>query len=320
MLYGKVQGVDKEISRIVFGCAEYEMHMGRDVSPLLDAAVAHGINAFDTARVYGESEVSLGNWLKRQKREQLVVITKGCHPTENGTKRVNRKAILEDLEISLEKLQTDYIDLYLLHRDDESVPVEELVETLDECRRQGKIRAYGGSNWTHTRLAEANLYAKKNGLAFFTCSSPYLALAEQVNDLWSDGISLTGEQNAGRTWHLESGMPVLAYSALAHGLLSGKVSSSATPEEIAKLLDPFAVKGYYSEGNMRRLARAEQLAHEKGCTVAQIALSWLFSRRMNVFAVTSASSQHRLAENAAAAELRLTQSESDWLNLERESY
>ena len=119
---------------------------------LLDAAFDLGMNTIDTARVYvdGNSESSIGGWMKRRNnRNDIVILSKGGHfDMATGRVRVNREEMRYDLETSLKQLQTDYIDIYLLHRDDPHVPVGEIVEIFNEMHKEGKIGAFGGSNWT----------------------------------------------------------------------------------------------------------------------------------------------------------------------------
>ena len=316
MEYGRVAGVEKRVSRIVFGCAIGAMWEGKDVSHLLDKARDVGINTFDTARVYGRSEESLGRWLNTQNREELVVISKCCHPSPEGEKCVGEAFILEDLETSLNALRTDYIDIYLLHRDNEAVPASEIVETLNACRAAGKIRAFGVSNWRIERIIEANAYAKSHGLTPLSCSSPHFSLAEQIPGKWNGGcLTLTGKSNAAsRTWYRENAFSILAFSSLANGFFSGKMRSDQ-PETRELFPAPLRV-GYFTEDNFKRLAAAEALAKEKGCTVAQIALKWLFTQGLNVFALVGSSSPERIAENAAALDITLTREEAARLNLE----
>ena len=135
-------GLTKPVSRIFFGTAIMPMILGEDVRDLLDLAYASGINAFDCARGYGDAEILLGKWMQeRRNREQVVILTKCGNVGPDGTVCVNREVIERELEESLERLRTDYIDIYLLHRDDPATPVSELIETLNEAKCAGKIRA-----------------------------------------------------------------------------------------------------------------------------------------------------------------------------------
>ncbi len=199
MRYADIAGVDKRVSRIFYGTASKEMSMGKNVNALLDSVFEMGINAFDTARGYGMAEKSLGRWLKDSgKREQCVVLTKGCNVDLFGKNHVNRKVIMSELEKSLKMLGVDYVDIYLLHRDDPAVPAGELVEILNELQKEGKFKCFGVSNWTRERIAEANDYAARKGLNPICVSSPNFGLAEQICDPWGGGcVTISGPENEG---------------------------------------------------------------------------------------------------------------------------
>ena len=318
-LYTKIPYVDKPVSRILYGTASVPFMMGKDMGELLDEVVALGIQTFDTARVYGASEKSIGNWVSsRGNREDIVLLSKCSHPSPFWRKRVNEKDMRKDLERSLRYLQTDYIDIYLLHRDDPDVPVGEIVEILNEMHKEGKIRAFGGSNWTHERIAEANAYAKVHDLIPFVVSSPNYSLAEQTGDPWGGGcVTITGKgAKEARAWYRETQMPMMAYSSLGSGFFSGKLKSDDF-SQIGKLLGGAAAV-YDCEENHERLRRCEKLAAEKGVTVAQLAMSWIFRQNINTFAIVSASSAARVQSNLDAMKLELSEAECKWLNLETE--
>lgn len=317
MQYASIAGVDKPVSRLVLGTMIINRGEREKSYALLDAAAAQGITALDCALVYagGESERCVGDWLAaRGNRERTVIITKGCHHNADR-QRVTPWDIASDLHDSLARLKTPYVDVWLLHRDDTSVPVGPIVEALDGLRRQGKIRAYGGSNWTHARLAEANAYASAHGLAPFTASSPNFSLAEQVRDPWGPGcVSLGGPANAAaRAWYATAAMPVLAYSSLARGLLSGRLSR-ANWDEAAKILDHAAYTAYAHEVNLQRLDRLHELAAKRGCTVAQLALAWVLQQPIQVHALVGAATAEEIAACVQALEIRLTAAEIAWLD------
>ncbi|NQT52881.1 aldo/keto reductase, partial [bacterium] len=166
MEYGEVPGVGKPVSRLVLGTMIINAGEMERSAALLDDAVAVGCTTLDTAHVYGggNSERAIGQWMDaRGNRDAIVVLSKGAHPNQDR-RRVTPFDIAADLHDSLARLRSDYIDLYLLHRDDPDVPVGPIVEALNEHRAAGRIRAFGGSNWTHTRIAEANAYADAHGL------------------------------------------------------------------------------------------------------------------------------------------------------------
>ncbi len=300
--YGTFPGVEKRASRILFGTANAPMIAGEDVSPLLDEMVSLGVNAFDTARGYGLAERALGRWMRaRGNRESLVVLSK-CGDLKNGVVHLDRQVIEQELAQSLHELGTDYIDVYLLHRDDPETPIEEYMTCLNERKAAGQIRCFGVSNWTVARIKEANDYARAHGLEGFSVSSPHYSLAEQVADPWGGGcVTVSGNGHAAdRAWYSGNQMPVVAYSSLSRGFFSGKFRAG-DDDGARRALDLNAQRGYLSEGNMARLARAEALAARDGCTVAFIAMRYAFSSSMNLFAVCATGSGARMRQNIAAS-------------------
>ena len=225
MEYGNVPGVDKPISRIVQGTIQVNMKDEAEGFALLDAVWEQGCTAFDTAHIYGggANDRFLGKWIReRGIRDKVVVLAKGAH--QNGDrKRVTPYDIGSDLHDTLARMKTDYVDLYVLHRDDPDVPVGPIVETLNQYVREGKIKAFGGSNWTYERLAEANEYARANNLIPFACSSPNYSLAEQKQEPWAGCITISGPQNeAARAWYAEQKMPLFTWSSMAGGFWSDR--------------------------------------------------------------------------------------------------
>lgn len=319
MIYKELKNVKKPVSQIFFGTAGEGFRTGKDQKELLDAIYATGINAFDTGRVYGESEKILGDWLdSRGLYDKVVILSKCAHPTiPLMKKRVSEKEIRKDYQESVKNLKTDYIDIYLLHRDDPDVPAGTIVEIMNALYAEGKIGAFGGSNWTHHRIEEANEYAYKHNLVPFTVSSPNFSLAHQVKDPWGGGCTtLTGEENAeARVWYEKNQMPVIAYSSLANGLFSGRVSA-AEPKKLYKGMCREAVKGFGYPENIERVLRCEALAKEKNCSVSQIALAWMYHQKLDVFAIVSTSSAVRMEENIQALNIKLTEQECKYLNLE----
>lgn len=331
MQYGAVEYVGKPVSRVVFGTSTPVMFQAfrsvygdapdfserlQRAFDMLDGMYALGINCFDCASQYGEEP--LGEWMEaRGLREEVVVLTKGAHHNA-WRKRVTVHDILSDVHDSLAKLRTDHIDIYLLHRDDPDVSVGPILEVLNKLADQGKIRAFGVSNWSLERFREAAGYASARGLRGFGAVSPNYGLAEQVADPWGGGcVSISGEEGkAARGYYAENGIQVFAYSPLARGLFSGRFRSGE-PERAREVMDEPGVKGYLSTDNLERLRRCEILAEEKGVTVPEIAMAWLFDQPdLSVFAVSGSSNPDRMRTNIAAAKIGLTAEERAWLNLE----
>ena len=306
MKYGNVEGVSKPISRLVQGGVMLNTKELDKSLALLSAVYDLGCTAFDTAHGYGggDSERTLGKWIAaRGVRDKVVIITKGAHPNADR-KRVTPFDITSDLHDSLARLKTDTIDLYLLHRDDPAVPVGPIVEVLNAHVKAGKIRAFGGSNWTPQRLEEANAYAKKNGLAGFVASSPNFSLADQVKEPWGDCITISGPGNAAvREIYRASQMPLFVWSSLGGGFFSGRF----TRDNLASFttyLDKLCVECYCTEDNFRRLDRVKQLADERGLSIPQVAVAWVMNQPLNVYALDENDNEIQLTYSpACAAEL-----------------
>ena len=290
----------------------------RRSNDILDEIFEAGINAFDHAWQYGDGqcERAFGNWLKdRGVRNEVVIVDKGCHPI-GSLNRVSPEVIESDIDDSLERLGVQSIDLWLFHRDDPSVPVGPLLDTLNRMVDAGKIQAFGGSNWTRARIREANECARSRGLIGFAASSPHFSLAEQMSSPWGDDcITISGAKNADvRAWYATADLGVLCWSSLAGGFLSGRFSR-ANRDEMAASLPDYTVRSYDSEDNWRRLERARELAAEKGVTVAQVAIAYVLHQPMNAFAVVRASNSASIRSNVGALGVELTQPELHWLDL-----
>lgn len=321
MRYGTAEGVGKPVSRVVLGTMIVTTNERERSFRLLDDALAVGCTTLDTAHVYagGTSERCIGDWMReRGNRGEVVVVSKGAHPNADR-RRVTPYDIAADLHDSLARLKTDYIDLYLLHRDDPAVPVGEIVDALDEHRRAGRIRAYGGSNWTHERLQAANDYAATHGRAPFVASSPNYSLAEQINDPWGQGsgsVTLSGPANAAaRAWYARTRMPVFAWSSLARGFFSGRITRGNF-ESVKGSIDGACLRAYCHEPNFRRLDRVEMLAREKGLSVPQVAMAYVMSQPLDVFALVGAQDKGELQAAIDACDMHLAPAKLAWLDLE----
>lgn len=321
MQYGHLSGIDKPISRLVQGTIMLNSRELEKGFELLDEVFELGCTTFDTAHGYGNggSERALGQWLdERGLRDKVVILTKGAHHNQDR-KRVTPFDITSDLHDSLARLRTDYIDLYILHRDDPEVPVGPIVEILNEHQKAGKIHAFGGSNWSHERLQAANEYAEAHGLAPFVASSPNFSLAVQLKPPWKDCITISGpEGQAARDWYQANQMPLFTWSSLAGGFFSGRFSRDNL-DTFDNYLDKLCVETYCIEENFERLDRVQILAEERGLSIPQIATAYVLSQPLNIFALIGCRTGDEFKDNLEASELRLTPEEISWLELKADS-
>jgi aryl-alcohol dehydrogenase-like predicted oxidoreductase len=324
MRYGNIPGVEKPVSRLVQGTANtvFDASKPEQAFGLLDTAMEYGINTFDTAHVYGEgNETTLGNWVReRGVRDKIVILAKGAHPY-GGRNRVTPEDIDADLTESLQRQKSDYFDLYVLHRDDPSVPVGPIVEALNAHQKAGRIGAFGGSNWSWQRIKEANEYAAANNLTPFAVTSPNYSLAEMYEAPWDGCISISGPVfQAARDYYAESGIAVMPWSSMAGGFFSDtyhrdNLDTFGKDNYFAQI----CIKCYCGETNFERLDRARELAQAKNVSVAQIALAFTFSQPMNLFPLVSSLDRDQFTANAAAVDLTLTPQEVAYLDLKTES-
>jgi predicted dehydrogenase/aryl-alcohol dehydrogenase-like predicted oxidoreductase len=304
MTYGRIPGVNKQISRLVMGTMVQQNPA--HAASLFDEFYAQGGNCFDTAHIYagGSTERLLGDWIKnRGLREKLVVIVKGAHPPA-----CNPEMLVKQLDESLERLQLDYADMYLMHRDNTDIPVGEFVNVLNELKKAGRIHAFGGSNWTPARFDEANAYAKKNRMTPFAALSNNFSLARMVNPVWG-GCVAASDQTIYK-WHVKNQVPNFAWSSQARGFFAPGL---AGPD---KLADSHMVHCWYSSDNFKRLQRCNELAKKKGVHPMTIALAYVLAQPFPMWSLIGPASLEEGLPSYAALDLSLTKAEVKWLNLE----
>lgn len=317
MTTGTIPGYSKALSHLVQGTA-----------PVVDSSFWHdyldgvqrlGCNTFDTAREYGNgaSEEGLGAWMAvRRNRQALTIISKGGHHV-GAQPRLTKKDLEKDLAQSLKALRTDYIDLYLLHRDDTTSEVGAVLEWLHEFKKQGKILACGCSNWSWQRIAQAQTFAQKNSLTEFSLSSPQWSLTEWQVPPWPGTYSISGAAGKkDRQWYREHKFPVMAWSSLSGGALDPRFR-----KKINALTgyDAVVSKTYGGPRNFERYDRAQRLAKKKNRSVYDIALAYLFSHSLPTFAIVGTSKVEHFRSNLSALHFKLSAQEISWLDLESDS-
>lgn len=296
-----------EIAPLVFGGNVFGWTADEATSfDLLDRFTGRGFNAIDTADVYsawapglsgGESETVMGKWLARRgRRDDLVIMTKvGSLEGRKGLSASNIAAAVED---SLRRLQTDYLDVYFAHIDDDTVPLEETIEAFSRLVDAGKVRTMGASNYNAGRLREALGISQDKGLSRYEVIQPGYNLYDRA-----------GYESELAGVVREEGLGVVAYFALAAGFLTGKYNSKADLEGAARA---GMLEGYFDERGMRLLDALRKVAGDLDATPAQVALAWLMTRP-SVVPIASATSLQQLDDILGAAELTLPKDALDTL-------
>ncbi|SDX57970.1 aldo/keto reductase [Paenibacillus sp. CF384] len=310
-----IPGTPLEASVICLGTSAYGGTLPKEEAmELLDLFTELGGNFLDTANVYEDwlgkgkstSERTLGEWLQlRGGRDKIILATKGGHPDLHSmsVSRLSKEEIIHDLEQSLRHLQTDYIDLYWLHRDDPSIPAGEIIETLHEQVAAGKIRAFGCSNWSARRIEEARQYAERRGIASFAASQPLWNLAVLNEGIIADPtVAIMDEKSL--AYYKEIGMAVVPFSSQANGFFGGRYFRG---QDIQMGGSGHIVKAhYFNDASFDRLDRAKQLAEELGTTASRIALAYLTSQPIPVFPIAGANKRAYMLDSCAAGTLSLT--------------
>ena len=291
------------VSEVALGSMQFggKMNMGNlgleDTTRMVKVALENGINFIDTADVYslGESETLLGNALK-DIRQEIVLATKVRLPmSENfnrsGATRVN---ILREVEGSLKRLQTDYIDLYQVHGWDSNTPLEETLRTLDDCVRHGKVRYIGLSNLMSWQAATAVMLQKRLGLERYVTAQMYYSLV---------GRGLEYEFQSFAEYH---DIGILVWSPLAGGFLSGKYSRDNPPPAGSRFADAGPFVPFDREMGYRVVDAIKALAARHGASPARVAIAWVLHRPAVCSVIIAARKAEQLEDNIRAVDLQLS--------------
>ena len=317
MQYDKINGLEKSISKLIIGNdnqTDYD-----EAAKLWDHWVDVGGNAFDNAHIYGggSMETLLGKWHKtRNNLNDLVIIAKGAH-----TPNCDPKSISMQLTESLDRLKCDNVDIYIMHRDNTDIPVSEFIDVLNEEKKKGRIKIFGGSNWTLQRFQEANDWAEKNNKFGFSILNNNLALCKMINPLWS------GCASSNDTKILE----YLENTNTAHLSWSSQGRGYFLPDEITKKIEDKITKdeswrkpGEHSSGplscfdskdNRERKNRAKSLAINKNTTAQNIAGAWPINLNFPSFALIGPRKIEEINSSLNNLKINLNNEEIAWLNL-----
>jgi aryl-alcohol dehydrogenase-like predicted oxidoreductase len=309
MKYIRLGNTGLKVSRICLGTMTYGSPQWREwvlseeqSRPFIRRSLEAGINFFDTADMYslGESEAVLGRALKElAKREQVVIATKVFNPMSDAPndRGLSRKHIFNSIDASLQRLQTDYVDLYQIHRWDHETPIEETLEALHDLVKAGKVRYIGASSMYAWQFAKALYLADLHGWTRFVSMQNHYNLVYREEE--REMLPLCRAEGIG----------VIPWSPLARGFLAGNRQKETKGETTRAKTDDFAHKLYYQDADFQIVDRVVELAQKRGVAPAQIALAWLLHQPGVTAPIIGASKMNHLEDALAALEIELSPEE-----------
>ncbi len=320
MKYDLIQGLDKKISKLIMGNdnqTDFD-----EAAKLWDHWIEVGGNAFDNAHIYGDGsmEALLGKWhRKRNNLDEIVIIAKGAH-----TPNCDPKGLSQQLTESLDRLQMESVDIYIMHRDNLEIPVDEFVDALNEEKNKGRVKIFGGSNWTLERFEEANKWAEENNKTKLNILNNNLALCKMINPLWNGCIS----SNDDKILHYleETQTAHLSWSSQGRGYflrddVTQKIEDKITSDESSWRKPGEHSSGplscFDSEDNRERKKRVFELAQKKGAESQNIAGAWPIHMKFPSFALIGPRIIEELDSSLKNLEVELTEEEVHWLNLQK---
>ncbi|MBO0133639.1 aldo/keto reductase [Agrobacterium burrii] len=298
----QIPGLAKPASVVALGFEFFPSFASASLT--LDAFYEAGGNLFDTAYVYGagRTEAIFGDWhtSRNVPREEIVLIGKGAH-----SPLCYPDVIARQLDQSLERLKTDYVDAYFMHRDNPDVPVGEFVDAMDAEVRRGRIRGiFGGSNWTRERMDEAAVYAQKNGKQAPGALSNNFSLAEMLDPIWAGCVAASDDE--WKTWLQSRQIPNFAWSSQGRGFFTDRAGRDKHDDEEI-------VRVWYSDRNFVRRDRAIELAQKLGRHPIHIALAYVIAQPFPVIPLIGPRTIAELEDSLSALDIALTDEQVKWL-------
>lgn len=297
-----------EVSKLCLGTGSFGTVISRaDAFAQMDCFFARGGNFFDSARVYadwvpgghGASEKTLGAWTKERKlRDKIIISTKGAHPDMKtmNIPRMSAGEVRSDVEESLKALETDYIDVYSLHRDDITRPVEEILDTLEALKTEGKILRYGCSNWTLARMEEADKVSTRRGIEGFICDQIWFSLGDVTTAELADKTLVVMDREI-HAWHERTKKAVMAYTSTCNGWFSKKL--------LGKSILPGHEAIYNNAVNQKLLEKLKVWEKEFGVSAAVLVSSYVMTQCFPSVPMVSFSSLEQLEERLPAVDFFL---------------
>jgi aryl-alcohol dehydrogenase-like predicted oxidoreductase len=298
----QIPGLAKPASRLALGFEDFRSFASGAI--LLDAFYEAGGNIFDTAYIYGGgyTETLLGEWLdNRGVRNEAVVIGKGAHTPLCYPETIGRQ-----LAQSLERLRTDHVDIYFMHRDNPDVPVGEFVDAMDAEAKAGRIRGpFGGSNWTAARMDEAITHAERMGRQKPGALSNNFSLAEMLQPIWAGCV--TASTDEWKAWLKARQMPNFAWSSQGRGFFTDRAGRDRRDSEEL-------VRVWYSEKNFGRRDRAIELAGKLGKSPIHVALAYVLAQPFPSVPLIGPRTLDELDDSLKALDIALSPADLDWLD------
>ncbi len=297
-----IPGISKPASLVTLGFEFFPNFAAASLT--LDAFYEAGGNAFDTAYVYGggKTESIFGDWhtSRNVPREEIVLIGKGAH-----SPLCYPDMIAKQLDQSLNRLKTDYVDIYFMHRDNTDVPVGEFVDAMDAEVKAGRIRGiFGGSNWTRARFDEAIAYAEKNGKTAPAALSNNFSLAEMLDPIWAGCVAASDDE--WKAWLNAKQIPNFAWSSQGRGFFTDRAGRDKRDDEEL-------VRVWYSDRNFGRRDRAIELAQKLGRNPIHIALAYVVAQPFPVIPLIGPRTVAELEDSLSALDIKLTPEQVKWL-------
>jgi aryl-alcohol dehydrogenase-like predicted oxidoreductase len=304
MQYRNLGSSGLKVSAIGLGTNQFGGKVSfKSSADIIDAAIDAGVNFLDSANIYqkGRSEEAIGKAIQG-KRDRVLIASKVFHPVEPrgpNDRGSSRNHIMQAVEASLKRLNTDYLDLYQLHSWDESTPLEESMQTLDDLVRAGKVRYIGASNFTAWQLSQANAVAGENGWTSFVSIQPHYHLLER--NIEAELIPACKYLNIG----------ILPYFPLAGGFLTGKYKEGkAAPKGTRGEESPYVQK-YFTKENFKVIYLLSKLAKDSGHSLNELAHAWLLAQPQISSVISGATKVEHVLENISADAWQLTTKEND---------
>ena len=304
----RIPGINKDLSRVVFGCDNQSD--SNHAFAMFDHFFSQGGNVFDTAYIYneGKSDLYLGSWIDaRGLREEVVVLGKGAHTPDCTPDKIRPQ-----LDETLARMSVSYLDIYCLHRDNEDLPVEGFIDTLNELKDEGLVSVFGASNWSLKRFKEANDYALSTGKEPFTVLSNNFSLAHMNNPVWPGCFSCSEDDYL--KYLTDNQISIFPWSSQARGFFLDTQEFTA----LAHVADPNREEQdrvWGSADNLERRKRCFDLAAEKDVDPIQMALAFVLNQDFPSFPLIGPRNFFETESSLQATQIEVSSEEISWLNL-----